>query len=184
VFERFTDEARQAVVRAQEEARTLHAEEIEPVHLLLALTRDTGRGGTALAAAGVDHASLRTALEPGALDAGVLAAVGVDLDQVRATAEAVFGPGALDRGRREVSGHLPFTGASKRVLQESLRAAVRQGERRLDSGHVLLGVLAVADPTVVRLLDRLSGHGEELRDGLGDAAARLSALLHQPSAAD
>jgi ATP-dependent Clp protease ATP-binding subunit ClpA len=182
VFERFTDEARQAVVRAQDEARALHAAQVEPVHLLLALTRDTGRGGAALAAAGVDHATLRTALDPGALDSDALSAVGVDLDQVRATAEAVFGPGALDRGRREVSGRLPFADASKRTLEESLRAAVRQKERRLDSGHLLLGVLAVADPTVVRLLARLPGDGEELRDGLGDAAARLSALLHRPAA--
>jgi glutathione S-transferase len=152
------------------------------VHLLLALTRDAGRAGTALATAGVDHATLHTALAPGALDADALAAVGVDLDQVRATAEAVFGPGALDRGRRTVSGHMPFAEGSKRVLEESLRAAVRQKERRLDSGHVLLGVLAVADPTVVRLLARSRNEGEELRDALGDVAARLSALLHRPAA--
>ena len=168
MFERFTDEARQAVVRAQEEARDLHAERIEPVHLLLALTRDDGRAGTALRSAGLDHATLRTALAGGALDADALAAVGVDLDQVRATAEAVFGPGALDRGRRATSGHLPFTDAGKRVLEESLRAAVRQKQRRLDSGHVLLGVLAVADPTVVRLL---AGDGGSVRSALDGSPA-------------
>jgi ATP-dependent Clp protease ATP-binding subunit ClpA len=179
VFERFTDEARLAVVRAQEEARQLHAGRVEPVHLLLALTRDDGRGGTALRAVGADHGTLRAALGADALDADVLAAVGVDLAQVRATAEAVFGPGALDRGRREPSGHLSFAEGSKRALEESLRAAVRHKDRRLDSGHVLLGVLAVADPTVVRLLARRSGEGEELRDAMDDPAARLSALLHQ-----
>ena len=171
MFERFTDQARQAVVRAQEEARGLHATRVEPVHLLLALTRDAGRGGTALATAGVDHATLVTALAPGALDADALAAVGVDLDRVRATTEAVFGPGALDRGRRPLSGHMPFADGSKRALEESLRAAVRHKERRLDSGHLLLGVLAVADPTVVRLLAGLPGDGEAVRSALGDLPA-------------
>ena len=171
MFERFTDEARQAVVRAQEEARGLHAAQVEPVHLLLALTRDAGRGGAALATAGIDHATLRAALDPAVLDAHALAAVGVDLDQVRATTEAVFGPGALDRGRRPVSGHLPFADGSKRALEESLRAALRLKERRLDSGHVLLGVLAVADPTVVRLLAAVPGDADAVRSALGDLPA-------------
>ena len=172
MFERFTDEARQAVVRAQEEARGLHATRVEPVHLLLALTRDTGRGGSALAAAGVDHPTLHAGLTPDALDADVLAAVGVDLAQVRATTEAVFGPGALDRGRRSVSGHMPFAEGSKRALEESLRAAVRRRERRLDTGHLLLGVLAVADPTVRRVLAQLGTADDRLSAGLGDAATR------------
>ena len=171
MFERFTDEARLSVVRAQEEARDLHADRVEPAHLLLALTRDPGRGGTALATAGVDHATLRAALAPGALDAEVLAAVGVDLDQVRATTEAVFGPGALDRGRRAVSGHMPFAEGSKRALEESLRAAVRRRERRLDTGHLVLGVLAVADPTVVRLLAGVPGESAAVRSALGDTSA-------------
>ena len=172
MFERFTDEARQAVVRAQEEARGLHATRVEPVHLLLALTRDTGRGGSALAAAGVDHPTLHAGLTPDALDADVLAAVGVDLAQVRATTEAVFGPGALDRGRRSVSGHMPFAEGSRRALEESLRAAVRRRERRLDTGHLLLGVLAVADPTVRRVLAQLGTADDRLSAGLGDAATR------------
>jgi len=171
VFERFTDEARLAVVRAQEEARQLHAEQIEPVHLLLALTRDAGRGGTALRTAGIDHGTLRTGLDSRALDADALAAVGVDLDQVRATAEAVFGPGALDRGRRSTSGHVAFADGSKKALEQALRAAVRRRERRLDSGHVLLGVLAVADPTVSRLLAALPGDAEAVRSALGDPPA-------------
>ncbi|MCZ2828568.1 Clp protease [Modestobacter sp. VKM Ac-2986] len=171
MFERFTDEARLAVVRAQEEARQLDASRIEPVHLLLALTRDTGRGGTALAASGVDHATLRAALTPDALDADVLAAVGVDLAQVRATTEAVFGPGALDRGRGPVRGHLPFTDGSKRALEETLRAALQRKERRLDTGHVLLGVLAVADPTVRRVLARLGTDDDRLGAGLDSGPA-------------
>jgi ATP-dependent Clp protease ATP-binding subunit ClpA len=166
VFERFTDEARRAVVVAQEEARELRAERIEPVHLLLALTRDPSRGGTALRADGVDHDTLAPVVAAAGdpLDPDALAVLGVDLEQVRATAEATFGAGALDRGRRPTGGHIPFADGSKRALEESLKAALRRKERRLDSGHVLLGVLAVGDPVVVRVLARLGTDAASLEE--------------------
>jgi ATP-dependent Clp protease ATP-binding subunit ClpA len=165
-LERFTDEARRAVVVAQEEARELQAGRIEPVHLLLALSRDPGRGGAALRAAGIDHAGLTSAVRStdGALDPDALAVLGVDLDQVRASVEAAFGPGALDRGSAVPRGHLPFTDSAKRVLQQALRNAIRRKERRIDSGHVLVGVLSVADPTVRRTLAQLGTDADALRD--------------------
>jgi ATP-dependent Clp protease ATP-binding subunit ClpA len=177
VFERFTTEARRAVVTAQQEARTLRAEEIEPVHLLLALAAAPGRGGAVLRSAGADQASLRSALSRsgGALDADALAAVGIDLDRVRAAAEAAFGPGALDRSARGRSGHLPFTAAAKRALEESLRHVLRQPGRRrdraIDSAAVLAGLLAVADPVVDRVLQQLGTGPDVLRDQLGGASA-------------
>jgi ATP-dependent Clp protease ATP-binding subunit ClpA len=172
MFERFTDEARWAVVHAQEEARTLRADRIEPVHLLLALTRDQGRGGSTLRAAGVDSAGLLAALRRSAgLDADALAAVGIDLEQVRAAAEAAFGPGALDRSGPPSGGHLPFAGESRRALEQSLRAALRRKERRIDSGHVLAGVLAVGDPTVERLLQQLGTDADVLRSRISGSDA-------------
>jgi len=176
VFERFTQEARRVVVVAQEEARELRAEQIEPVHLLLALTGDPGRGGAVLRSCGLDHAAVRSAATRagGPLDADALAAVGIDLERVRAAAEAAFGPGALDPSRPEPSGHIPFADGSKRALEESLRALLRRGRRRggaIDSGHVLLGVLAVADPLVGRvLLDQEVSPGT-LEEKLGDSSA-------------
>jgi len=176
VFERFTDEARRVVVLDQEEARELRAEEIEPVHLLLALAGEPGRGGQVLRAAGADHASVRSALDrsDGALDADALAAVGIDLDQVRAAAEAAFGPGALDRGG-ERAGHIPFAAGSKRALEEALRhvlaSKVRRRARAIDSGAVLAGLLAVGDPLVRRVLQQLGTDADRLRGQLGDASA-------------
>jgi ATP-dependent Clp protease ATP-binding subunit ClpA len=177
VFERFTDEARRAVVVAREEARELRATQIEPVHLLLALSGDPGRGGSVLRDAGVDSAALRSALSRSAdpLDADALAAVGIDLTAVRAAAEATFGPGALDRGGPGVSGHVPFAGGSKRALEESLRHVLRQKGRRrdraIDSGAVLAGVLAVGDPLVTRVLQQLGTDADRLLAQLGSASA-------------
>jgi hypothetical protein len=165
VFERFTDEARWAVTVAQEEARALRAPRIEPVHLLLALTREPGRAGRILRDAGVDHARLQAAVvRADPLDGDALAAVGIDLDQVRAAAEAAFGPGALDRGQRMPAGHIPFADPSKQVLVETVRLVGRRRVHRIDAGHVLFGVLAVADPLVDRLLHQLGTDLDTLRD--------------------
>jgi ATP-dependent Clp protease ATP-binding subunit ClpA len=177
VFERFTDEARRVVVVAQEEARELRAEQIEPVHLLLALAEGPGRGGEVLRAAGADHGSVRSALTRSgtALDSDALAAVGIDLDQVRAAAEAAFGPGALDRGGSGRAGHIPFADGSKRALEESLRYVLarklRRRDRAIDSGAVLAGLLAVGDPLVGRVLQQVGTDAARLRAQLDGASA-------------
>jgi ATP-dependent Clp protease ATP-binding subunit ClpA len=168
MFERFTEEARWVVVHAHEEARDLRAARIEPVHLLLAMSREPGRGGHALRAAGADPGALRAAAVRSALDADALAALGIDLDRVRAAADAAFGPEALARARPAPSGHLPFAPGSKRALEESLRAVVRRRERRIDGGAVLAGVLAVEDPVVDRVLRESGVDAADLRRRLED----------------
>jgi ATP-dependent Clp protease ATP-binding subunit ClpA len=171
MFERFSEEARWVVVHAQDEARDLRAERIEPVHLLLALSRDPGRGGTALR--GVDADRLRSAIARSRteLDADALAAYGIDLDAVRSAAEAAFGPGALDRGRPMPTGHMPFADESKRVLEQTLRYVTRRKDKRIDSRHVLVGVLAVADPTVTRVLQQLGTDPDVLREQVAGSDA-------------
>ncbi|MBM7808102.1 ATP-dependent Clp protease ATP-binding subunit ClpA [Geodermatophilus bullaregiensis] len=177
MFERFAQEARRAVVVAQQEARDLRAGHVGPVHLLLALTRDPGRGGTVLRSVGLDHATVRDALtrSGGQLDAEALAAVGIDLDSVRAAAESTFGPGALDRGPLARTGHVPFAHGAERALEGALRHLVAQPRRSrrrvIDTGHLVVGVLAVADPVVGRVLRQLGTDVVRLRQGLDGASA-------------
>ncbi len=176
MFERFSTEARRAVVEAQQEARDLRAARIEPVHLLLALSRDPGRGGTALRAVGLDSTAGRRALEAaGPLDADALAAVGVDLDRVRAAAESAFGPGALDRAGPARAGHLPFAGGAKQALEGALRTVLAEPRRRrtrvIDTGHLVVGVLSVPDPVVRRVLHLAGVDVVRLHGELGTASA-------------
>ncbi|MDQ3456338.1 MAG: hypothetical protein M3513_12960, partial [Actinomycetota bacterium] len=67
MFERFTDQARRAVVLAQQESRRLGHDHIGTGHLLLALLHDADGGddGTAqvLAAAGATLSAARPALQ-------------------------------------------------------------------------------------------------------------------------
>ncbi|PZA22269.1 hypothetical protein, partial [Modestobacter versicolor] len=84
-------------------------------------------------------------------------------------------PGALDRRAGSPAGHIAFADGSKRALEESLRHVLRQRvprrARAIDSGAVLAGLLAVADPVVDRVLQQLGTGAGALRDQLGDASA-------------
>ncbi len=113
MFERFTDTARHVVVQAQQDARRLGHNYIGCEHLLLAAAVAAGDEPAAavLREQGVtperiEAAILRTigrghAADPGDplrdLDREALAAIGIDLDVVRARIEAAFGPDALAR---------------------------------------------------------------------------------------
>lgn len=183
MFERFTEDARAAVVVAQEVARELREPFIDGAHLLVGLATTDGPGRRVLEAAGLDRqrlvAAVRQMGEPGStLDADALAGIGIDLATVRAAVEASFGAGALEdaaenrpRRRRRPSGHLPFTGGAKKALELSVRAAVRHGAHSLDGRHVLLGVLDAGEVRPALVLSRLGVDVAALRRSLDDRDA-------------
>jgi ATP-dependent Clp protease ATP-binding subunit ClpC len=99
VFENFTDRARQVVVLAQEEARTLKHSHIGTEHILLGLMREEeGLAARALAS--------------------------FDLLTERVRAELVKIVGAKEE---PVLGQMPFTPHAKKVLEPSLREAQSLG---------------------------------------------------------
>lgn len=179
MFERFTAGARQTVVHAQEVARDLGDPRISPAHLVVALARTPDPAAEVLAAHGADTETLLDRFDADGLDAGALAALGIDLDAVRRQADVVFGAGALDRAGRRArpsAGHLPFTRDAKKTLEIALREAIRLGHRRIEAGHVLLAV--------VRLTDT-DGHALLVRCGVDPAvlAADVTARLAADAAA-
>jgi ATP-dependent Clp protease ATP-binding subunit ClpA len=175
MFERFSSDARATVVGAQEVARRRGAASIDTVHLLLALAAQEGPATGALTRVGVTARDLdrlaATAESGDVLDADALAALGIDLDAVRARTDAAFGPGALDRaGRGGRRGHVPFTKDAKKTLELSLREAVHEGSRSIDSGHVLLALLRADGTTAHRTLTAA------LTEAGSDAAGLRAAL--------
>lgn len=70
---------------------------------------------------------------------------------MRRHVEDAFGPGALDRTRaarernRRSPVHLPFERASKKVLELSLREALRLRHDHIGCEHLLLGLLYDGD---------------------------------------
>ncbi|MFF5445055.1 Clp protease N-terminal domain-containing protein [Streptomyces sp. NPDC012888] len=173
MFERFTAEARQAVVDARTEAARAGAPAITEEHLLLALL-ETG----ALDPLGVDRAGLRSALAAarrrGGLskaDEAALAELGIDVSEVVARVEDTHGEGVLAAAaptprrfpaslfprRREpgAAGHRPFTGGAKRVLEQSLRIALGRRDRTIGAQHLLLALVSRPGPAA----DALADHG-------------------------
>ena len=113
MFERFTDRARRVVVLAQEEARMLSHNYIGTEHILLGLIHE-GEGVAAKALESLD----------------------ISLEAVRAQVEEIIG-----QGQQAPSGHIPFTPRAKKVLELSLREALRLKHRSIGTEHVLLGLI-------------------------------------------
>ena len=157
MFERFTGEARQTVVDAQEEARRLHAARIGTEHLLLALLAQEGSASAAaLARHGLAHDSVAETIRgygTGELDAEALTTLGIDLDAVRDRVEATFGPGALERvPGRAAADHIPFSPRAKKVLELSLREAIALKSKSIADGHIALGLLREGEGLAMKVL--------------------------------
>jgi ATP-dependent Clp protease ATP-binding subunit ClpA len=182
MFERFTREARDVVEDAQRVARDTGSRAIEARHVLLALLGSDSTATEDLRSVGVDARllaeSLRSALRAGGLDAAALGSVGIDLDAVRERVDVVFGAGALDRGRRPVKGHIPFTADAKKVLELALREAVRLKTNRIDNRMLLLGVLrdagSPAERAVRQALTEAGSSTQALRARVERASAQAS----------
>ncbi len=92
MFERFTERARQVIVLAQEEARSLRHNYIGTEHLLLGLLR-----------------------EADGVAARVLGTLEVTLEEVRTEVTRIVG-----EGDSESQGQIPFTPRAKKVLELAL----------------------------------------------------------------
>ena len=134
MFERFTDRARRVVVQAQEESVRLNHSYIGTEHLLLGVLREDE---------GV---------------AAALAALEVGLDPARELVAEIVG-----RGRQAPSGHIPFTPRAKKVLELSLREALRLGHPYIGPEHILLGLLTEGQGVAVEVLRVLGAPPERVR---------------------
>jgi ATP-dependent Clp protease ATP-binding subunit ClpA len=137
MFERFTEDARQVIVAAQEEARLLDHDHIGTEHLLIGLGRS-----------------------PDDLPGRALAEFGVSADTVRAKVTEMFGHGDEPRG----GGQLPFTQAAKKALELALRAALKLQDNWIESGHVLLGVVDVGQSPAYEAIAGLAVDVDSLRE--------------------
>lgn len=165
-FERFTEKARTVVVLAQQQVRERGDEEIDTGHLLRALFA-VPENLAVLVLEGfsvrrpdveADLDRQRPATPGGPTDAAALAALGIDLDEVRRRVEDTFGPGALDRVRRprgrRWGGHTPFARSSKKALELALREAISLGHNYIGTEHMLLGMLRADGPAHEALVGR------------------------------
>jgi ATP-dependent Clp protease ATP-binding subunit ClpA len=142
------------------EARRLGHGFVGTEHVLLVLLRHADGGATrVLRDLGVAperaEETLRPCIGGGApkIDPEALAAIGVDLDAVRARLEETFGPGALEQARASCLGVMP------RLKMALAHAVDYAGDGPVRDEHVLLGMLSVPDSLGARVL---RGHGVSL----------------------
>jgi Clp amino terminal domain, pathogenicity island component len=196
VFERFTRDARTVVVSSIDLCTALDADEVRPVHLLLALAEDDSSARDVLSAHGVTADAVSAALgaprpaSPGPVgddDAAALRSLGIDLDAIREAVERQFGAGAfeaaaaasasddrpdrdeeseLGRARTGFGGRVKFGRGAKKVLELALREAIRVHSREIRSEHIALAVLRTDDDAVRMLLARLGVDVRALRADL------------------
>jgi hypothetical protein len=160
MFERFTDRARRVVVLAQEEARLLDHNYIGTEHILLGLIQE-GEGVAARALQSLD----------------------ISLDTVREEVTAVIG-----RGTDKPSQHIPFTPRAKKVLELSLREALKLGHNYIGTEHILLGLIREGQGVAAQILTKLGSSLDRVRqavvvmlaDAPGPVAPEQVARVSQP----
>jgi len=145
VFERFTDRARSVLVLAQDEARQLHHGYIGTEHILLGLIRQ-GDG----------------------VGAEVLTSFDITLESVRNEVRAMLGE-VHDPTAHAQNASPPFTPRAKKVLELSLREALKLGHSYIGTEHILLGIIREGESVATQVLTQL---------GVSLAAARQRVIAH------
>ncbi|MEI7560377.1 MAG: ATP-dependent Clp protease ATP-binding subunit [Actinomycetes bacterium] len=136
MFERFTERARQVVVLAQEEARTLKHNYIGTEHVLLGLLRE----------------------EEG-LAARVLESLDITAEKVRSQVVRIVGS-----GEEVTSGQIPFTPRAKKVLELALREALSLGHNYIGTEHILLGLIRENEGVAARILLDFDADADKIRN--------------------
>jgi ATP-dependent Clp protease ATP-binding subunit ClpA len=178
MLERFTRNARAVVVGAQQSALQTNAPEVRPAHLLESLvSTDSVLAMRVLADLGAPGDEVRRVVRGLAgeyadgLDSGdaeALKLLGIDLDEVlsRIDGDLADASGPIPRG------HKRFARASKKVLELSLREAIRLGDGFIGTEHILLGLLRLEDHTLLQTLAAFDLEPDDVRRAVGDADRR------------
>ena len=136
MFERFTERARQVVVLAQQEARSLRHNYIGTEHILLGLV-----------------------LEPEGLAARVLEHLGVTIDGARSRLMQIVGS-----GEEANESQIPFTPRAKKVMELSLREALALGHNHIGTEHILLALVREDEGVAARILLDFGADADKVRN--------------------
>jgi hypothetical protein len=156
-FGRFSNDARAAIVYAQEDARQLGHPIIGTEHVLCGLLHD-----------------------PETPAGRALARTGITLDAVLAEIQATDRARSGRRGRVK-GGHIPFSPRAKKVLELAMREALRLGDAGVGTGHILLGLIREGEGLAAQVLTRL---GADLRTLRGVTTGLIEQTTPAPGVAD
>jgi hypothetical protein len=141
-FRRFTPRARAAVIAAQTAARDRRHPSIDTEHLFLGLFDSTARGNVAVK---------------------VLARFDVDAAVVERLVDE-----RVPKGPAPVRGHIPFTPRAKKVLELTLREALRLGHNYIGCEHLLLALRREEQGLAAKILAELGVERAQLEAAVRD----------------
>lgn len=157
MFERFSEEARQVVVFAQEEARDLRHSYIGTEHILLGLLREEEQRPDG------EH-PLRT--------------FGITLVEARGHVARLVGPGEEASGGEASAGHqMPFTPRAKKALELALREALSLKQIWIGPEHILLGLVRETEGVAARVLLEFNLDSETVRREVATLVAGMPRRL-------
>ncbi|UCC75808.1 MAG: ATP-dependent Clp protease ATP-binding subunit, partial [Anaerolineales bacterium] len=133
----FTEASRRALQLAQQEAEQMHHGQVGTEHLLLGLMRE--KEGVA---------------------SRVLRELGLQSGDVQHWIERL---GPARRRSHLLSTELDLSPRTKRVLELAKDEAKRRGDPRIDTHHILLGLVRQGDGTALEVLNSLGVTGEQIR---------------------
>ena len=125
MFERFTERARNTIIQAQNQARSLNHSYVGTEHILLGLLQDENTTA-----------------------ARILKALNITSDDVRTEVLRIVGQD--DKPCNDIQ--LPFSERARTVLQITLREALALGHNYVGTGHILLGLARTNEGIAARIL--------------------------------
>ncbi len=136
MFDRFTDRARRVILAAQDEAKRFKRSHVGTEHLLLALIGE------------VDGVAVR-----------IIDNIGVDTDEIKLRLEE-----EMEMGTSGPSSHVPFTPRAKKVLELSMREALKFGHGHVGTEHILLGLAKEREGVASKILEDFGISFEAIKD--------------------
>jgi ATP-dependent Clp protease ATP-binding subunit ClpA len=138
-FERFSEMAKAVLLLAQEEAERAHHSYIGTEHLLLGLLR------------AVDCSAAR-----------VLADLGIEIEDVRRTIQAVLG-----RNERTIVQRIIPTSRVKKVIEIAFEESRRLNDGYVGTHHLLLGIVIEGEGIAAHVLQDLGAGADRIRAQVG-----------------
>ena len=157
MFERLSKSAKAAVNAACIEAASRGDLATDDVHLLIGCSMGRSDASSILKEVGATRLRILELLDGSDEqpfddeDARALRTVGIDLAEVARAAEDVFGAGVFadsteSRRRGPTRRAAPLGPAAKQAIVQALSETIGRGARRIEPGHLLLGVLHDPSP--------------------------------------
>ncbi|RSM89656.1 peptidase [Kibdelosporangium aridum] len=162
MLERLTEQAKQAVTASEDAALAMGHDSIGTEHLLLGLVSTPGVASELLREHGiapqqVREETVRLLTEKGIPSTGgqaakdALSSIGIDVAEIQRRADDNFGPGAFRFPRPGFT----FTPRAKIIFERTMQEVQALGHQHIDTGHLLLGLLAEHEGVAIHVLSRL-----------------------------